>query len=52
MYAYKVFVTTLIALFMAILAYVGISDKNTVRVFRVSVIIFILEMLSIVAIWG
>lgn len=50
MYAFKVFTTTLIAVYLAIVVYVGLKTEGSGK--TAAIIMAIVNLLSIVAIWG
>jgi hypothetical protein len=50
MYAFKVMVTTLLLILIGALTYVGIRGNGSGR--NIALAIILIEMLSVVAIWG
>ena len=50
MYAFKVMVSTLLLILVGMLAFSGIKSTGSSR--NVSLVMILIEMLSLVAIWG
>ena len=51
MYGFKIVVSTLIAIFMFIRVYAAVTD-NSVKNLKTAVALFILEIMTLAAIWG
>lgn len=50
MYAFKVMVTTLLLILIGALIYAGVKNSGSGR--NVALVMILVEMLSVVAIWG